>query len=90
MHEDSVEDWSAFGSSAQRGKVGVAAREPSTVQDTARSGRLRLGTVDSWLVHQLTKGAVHVTDLSNASRTGLLNLDRLRGTGNCLTSSAFL
>jgi glycerol kinase len=49
----------------------------AAVQEGARSGRLRVGTVDSWLVHQFTKGAVHATDLSNASRTGLLNLDRL-------------
>jgi glycerol kinase len=47
------------------------------VQDCARSGRLRVGTVDSWLVRQFTKGSLHATDLSNASRTGLLNLDRL-------------
>jgi len=43
----------------------------------ARSGNLRLGTVDTWLIHQLTGGAVHATDLTNASRTGLLALDTL-------------
>jgi glycerol kinase len=39
---------------------------------------LRLGTVDSWLLQRMTCGAVHSTDLTNASRTGLLNLRELR------------
>jgi len=34
------------------------------------------GTVDSWLVHKLTKGRAHVTDPSNASRTMLFNIER--------------
>jgi glycerol kinase len=38
---------------------------------------LAFGTVDSWLVWQLTRGAVHATDVTNASRTMLWNLDRL-------------
>jgi glycerol kinase len=41
----------------------------------AANGELCFGTVDSWLLYRLTAGAVHATDLSNASRTGLLNLD---------------
>jgi len=49
----------------------------AAVQECGRSGRLRVGTVDSWLLHQFTKGSLHATDLSNASRTGLLNLDSL-------------
>ena len=40
------------------------------------AGTLRFGTVDSWLLWQLTSGSVHATDLSNASRTLLLDLDR--------------
>lgn len=40
----------------------------------ARDGELLFGTVDSWLVWKLTNGAVHVTDVSNASRTMLMNL----------------
>ena len=40
----------------------------------ARDGELLFGTVDTWLIWQLTKGKVHVTDLSNASRTLLMNL----------------
>lgn len=38
---------------------------------------LAFGTVDSWLVWQLTRGAVHATDVTNASRTMLCNLDRV-------------
>jgi glycerol kinase len=40
----------------------------------AKSGKLAFGTVDSWLVWNLTGGRVHVTDPSNASRTMLFNL----------------
>jgi glycerol kinase len=47
------------------------------VQRARGSGVLRFGTVDSWLVFRLTNGAVHTTDLTNASRTGLLNLKTL-------------
>jgi len=47
----------------------------SVVGRLAHSGNLRLGTVDAWLIYQLTGGAVHATDLTNASRTGLLALD---------------
>lgn len=47
------------------------------VQQAARAGTLRLGTVDSWLLHRMTEGAMHATDLTNASRTGLFNLTTL-------------
>ena len=40
----------------------------------ARAGELAFGTVDSWLVWNLTGGEVHVTDVSNASRTMLLDI----------------
>ncbi|MBG86839.1 MAG: glycerol kinase [Verrucomicrobiales bacterium] len=40
----------------------------------ARQGKLAFGTVDSWLVWNLTKGQRHVTDVSNASRTLLYNI----------------
>lgn len=40
----------------------------------AESGRLAFGTVDTWLVWKLTGGALHVTDVSNASRTMLFNI----------------
>jgi len=40
----------------------------------AERGELAFGTVDSWLLWQLTEGAVHLTDVSNASRTMLFNV----------------
>ena len=40
----------------------------------AKAGRLAFGTIDTWLVWNLTGGRVHVTDASNASRTMLFNL----------------
>ena len=43
--------------------------------DAKAAGTLRFGTVDSWLLWQLTNGSVHATDLSKASRTLLLDLD---------------
>ncbi|MCL2520531.1 MAG: glycerol kinase GlpK [Spirochaetaceae bacterium] len=44
----------------------------------AESGQLLFGTVDSWLLWQLTKGEVHATDYSNASRTMLFNIHTLQ------------
>lgn len=44
----------------------------------AERGELRAGTVDSWLIWNLTGGAAHVTDYSNASRTMLFNIRTLR------------
>ena len=46
-------------------------------REKARRGELRFGTVDSWLVWNLTRGGVHVTDVSNASRTMLFNIHNL-------------
>lgn len=43
-------------------------------RQAAEAGRLAFGTVDTWLIWQLTQGAVHATDATNASRTNLLNL----------------
>lgn len=45
--------------------------------DLARAGRLRAGTVDSWLLWTLTSGSVHATDHSNASRTLLFDIGAL-------------
>jgi len=44
------------------------------VREKAASGDLAFGTVDSWIVWKLTEGKVHVTDVSNASRTLLYNI----------------
>ena len=42
----------------------------------AQAGDLLFGTVDSWLIWNLTEGQVHATDASNASRTMLFNIDQ--------------
>ena len=44
----------------------------------ATSGRLAFGTIDSWLIWHLTRGKLHITDVSNASRTMLFNIHTLR------------
>ena len=44
----------------------------------AEQGRLRFGTVDTWLVWQLTGGRLHITDATNASRTMLFNIHTLQ------------
>ena len=46
-------------------------------RELAEKGELAFGTVDSWLIYKLTKGRVHVTDYSNASRTLLFNINTL-------------
>ena len=43
----------------------------------AEAGKLRFGTVDTWLIWNLTRGGCHVTDVSNASRTMLFNIHTL-------------
>jgi len=46
-------------------------------RDRAQRGEVACGTIDTWLVWQLTRGRVHATDVSNASRTLLFNLRTL-------------
>jgi glycerol kinase len=46
-------------------------------QQRAEAGELLFGTIDTWLVWNLTDGRVHCTDVSNASRTLLFNIHRL-------------
>ena len=48
------------------------------VRERAEAGELLFGTVETWLIWKLTKGRVHVTDYSNASRTMLFNIQELR------------
>jgi len=47
------------------------------LRDAARSGRLRFGTTESWVLWHLTGGRLHVTDPSTASRTLLFDINRL-------------
>lgn len=46
-------------------------------REDAEAGKLLFGTVDTWLIWNLTKGAVHVTDYTNASRTMLYDIHKL-------------
>ncbi len=46
-------------------------------KDRADKGELAAGTIDSWLVYNLSKGELHITDVSNASRTMLYNIHTL-------------
>ena len=48
-----------------------------TAREKAEKGELLFGTVETWLIWKLTKGKVHVTDYSNASRTMLFNINSL-------------
>lgn len=47
-------------------------------REKASRGELRFGTIDSWLVWNLTGGKVHITDVTNASRTMLFNINSLQ------------
>ncbi len=48
------------------------------VREKAEAGELCFGTVDTWLIYKLTKGKVHATDYSNASRTLMFNINTLQ------------
>jgi glycerol kinase len=47
------------------------------VRERAKKGEILFGTVDSWLIWNLTRGKVHVIDYSNASRTMIFNIHQL-------------
>lgn len=48
-----------------------------SVKSQAEDGELLFGTIDSWLIWKLTSGKAHITDVSNASRTMLFNINTL-------------
>ena len=48
------------------------------VREKAQQGKLAFGTIDSWLIWNLTEGKLHITDVSNASRTMLFNINTLQ------------
>ena len=48
------------------------------LRDRAQRGEIAFGTIDSWLVHKLTDGRVHATDVTNASRTLLFDINERR------------
>ncbi len=47
-------------------------------REKAEAGKLRFGTIDTWLIWKLTNGKVHVTDYTNASRTMIYNIFELK------------
>ena len=47
-------------------------------QARANNGELMFGTIDCWIIYKLTKGKVHATDVSNASRTLLFNVNEMK------------
>ena len=47
-------------------------------QELAESGELLFGTIDSWIVYKMTMGKVHATDVTNASRTLLFNIHKMK------------
>lgn len=58
-------------------KVAWLLQHVKGLREKAQTGEIVFGTIDSWLVYKLTGGEIHVTDVSNASRTLLLNLNTL-------------
>ena len=46
-------------------------------RELATAGKLKAGTIDSWLIYNLTEGEKHITDVTNASRTLLYNINTL-------------
>jgi glycerol kinase len=50
----------------------------AAARERAAAGQLAFGTIDSWLIWNLTGGSAHITDVSNASRTQLYNINTLQ------------
>ena len=48
------------------------------IRNKAKEGKILFGTVETWLIWKLTKGKIHVTDYSNASRTMMFNIKTLK------------
>jgi glycerol kinase len=59
-------------------KAAVQIRNDPELAGRLAAGEIRFGTVDSWMIWHLTGGQVHATDLTNASRTMLFDIHRLR------------
>ncbi len=58
-------------------KIAWILQEVPGTMERAKKGELLFGTVDTWLIWNLTKGRVHATDYTNASRTMLFDIHRL-------------
>uniref|UniRef100_A0A1A9ZFU8 glycerol kinase n=1 Tax=Glossina pallidipes TaxID=7398 RepID=A0A1A9ZFU8_GLOPL len=48
------------------------------IQRACKENRCKAGTIDSWIIWHLTKGGLHITDVTNASRTLLMNISTLQ------------
>ncbi|MFN8093877.1 MAG: glycerol kinase GlpK [Vicinamibacteria bacterium] len=59
-------------------KIRRLLEDEELLRDAVRSGRAAIGTIDAYLVHRLTAGRVFATDHTNASRTLLFDIERLR------------
>ncbi len=55
-------------------KINWILKNVEGAREKAEEGKLAFGTIDSWLIWNLTSGKVHVTDITNASRTMLFNI----------------
>ena len=66
-------------------KIAWILRNVEGAQEKAEKGELLFGTVDTWLIWNLTKGKVHVTDYTNASRTMLYDIHNLKWDEELLT-----
>lgn len=58
-------------------KIRWILRNNVEARDLANQGKLKIGTVDAWLIWKLTAGKTHATDVSNASRTMIFNIHDL-------------
>jgi glycerol kinase len=59
-------------------KIAWMLRHVEGAKEKAARGQLVMGTIDTWLIWKLTNGKVHATDYSNASRTLLYNIEKLK------------
>ena len=66
-------------------KIGWLLDHVPEARARAEAGELACGTIDSWLVWQLTKGASHATDATNAARTSLYNIHDNKWDGELLS-----
>ncbi|HET7118719.1 MAG TPA: glycerol kinase GlpK [Hanamia sp.] len=57
-------------------KINWILKNVKGVREKAEEGKLAFGTIDTWLIWNLTKGKVHATDITNASRTMLFNINK--------------
>ena len=78
-HEDFIRErpaWSSMPIFPAARSRGSSSNVPGA-RARAEAGKLAFGTIDSWLVWQLTSDSTHVTDVTNASRTMLFNINTL-------------